>query len=110
MSEKDQAEQDAMVRQDGAREAGPEVLLGGDAEGLRREWDQVQAGFVDEPRRAVEKADGLVARATQRLAEVFGTERERLEEQWRRGDRVSTEDLRLALRRYRSFFARLLSI
>ncbi len=88
----------------------PENLLGGDAAGFRREWEEIQAGFVDEPRRAVERADGLVARATQRLAEVFTGEREKLEEQWRRGDSVSTEELRVALRRYRAFFDRLLSI
>jgi hypothetical protein len=65
---------------------------------------------VDEPRQAVERADGLVARVTKRLAEGFAGERGRLEEQWTRGGDVSTEDLRLALRRYRSFFDRLLSI
>jgi hypothetical protein len=67
-------------------------------------------GFVDEPRQAVEKADALVAGAMKRLAEVFAAERERLEKQWDRGDSVSTEELRLALRRYRAFFGRLLSV
>ena len=67
-------------------------------------------GFVDEPRQAVEKADALVAGVMKRLAEVFAAERERLEKQWDRGDSVSTEELRLALRRYRAFFGRLLSV
>ncbi len=89
---------------------GPEVLLGGEEASFRQEWESIQAGFVDEPRQAVEKADGLVTRAAQRLTDVFASERERLEEQWRRGKDVSTEDLRVALRRYRSFFDRLLSI
>jgi hypothetical protein len=77
---------------------------------LKNRWSAVQTAFVDEPRRAVEQADGLVASAMKRLAEVFAEERSRLEQQWDRGDNVSTEDLRLALQRYRSFFHRLLSI
>jgi hypothetical protein len=77
---------------------------------LRSRWDSVQVGFVDEPRRAVEQADALVAAAMKRLAEIFAEERARLEGQWDRGDSVSTEDLRLALRRYRSFFGRVLSV
>lgn len=77
---------------------------------LRSQWDAIQVGFVDEPRQAVERADALVAGAMKRLAEMFAAERERLEKQWDRGDSVSTEELRVALRRYRSFFGRLLSI
>jgi hypothetical protein len=77
---------------------------------LRHQWDAVQTGFVDEPRRAVESADALVASAMQRLAETFAEERAQLEAQWDRGDDVSTEDLRLALQRYRAFFGRLLSV
>ena len=65
---------------------------------------------MDEPRKAVEEADTLVAEVMKRLAEVFATERTRLESQWERSDQVSTEDLRLAMRRYRSFFERLLSL
>jgi hypothetical protein len=79
-------------------------------EELRSRWNDVQTAFVDEPRRAVEQADGLVASAMKRLAEVFAEERSRLEHQWDRGDDVSTEDLRIALQRYRSFFQRLLAI
>ena len=79
-------------------------------EELRNRWSGVQTAFVDEPRRAVEHADGLVASAMKRLAEVFAEERSKLEQQWDRGGNVSTEDLRIALQRYRSFFHRLLSI
>jgi len=79
-------------------------------EDLRTRWKDIQTGFVDEPRKAVEQADGLVASAMKRLAEVFAEERSRLEQQWDRGDNVSTEDLRVALQRYRSFFDRLLSV
>ena len=64
---------------------------------------------MDEPRRSVELADALVADLMQRLAAEFAEERERLEAQWDRGDEVSTEELRVALTRYRSFFDRLLA-
>ena len=76
---------------------------------LRGRWSNVQASFVDEPRRAVEEADKLVATVMQRLAEGFANERSKLEKQWDGGDSVSTEDLRGALQRYRSFFDRLLN-
>ena len=79
-------------------------------ESLRARWKEIQTAFVDEPRKAVEQADGLVASAMKRLAEVFAQERSKLEQQWDRGDSVSTEDLRVALQRYRSFFDRLLSV
>jgi hypothetical protein len=81
-----------------------------EAQTLRSRWDEIQTGFVDEPRQAVEQADGLVAEAIKRLAEIFAGERSKLEAGWDRGDDVSTEDLRVALRRYRSFFDRLLSV
>ena len=79
-------------------------------ENLRTRWKEIQTAFVDEPRKAVEQADGLVASAMKRLAEVFADERSNLEKQWDRGDSVSTEDLRVAFQRYRTFFDRLLSI
>jgi hypothetical protein len=82
----------------------------GEAEGFRTRWGEIQTGFVDEPRSAVEQADGLVAEMMKRLAQVFADERGKLEEQWSRGDDISTEDLRQALRRYRSFMDRLLSV
>ena len=81
-----------------------------EARDLHDRWDEIQAGFVDEPRSAVEKADELVAQAMKRLAEMFADERARLETQWNRGENVETEDLRIALQRYRSFFSRLLSV
>lgn len=81
-----------------------------DAQSLRSHWDQVQAAFVDDPRRAVQDADSLVAEVIKRLADTFAEERSKMEQQWGSGENVSTEDLRMALRRYRSFFDRLLSI
>ena len=80
-----------------------------DSERYRSRWQELQASFVDEPQRVVEQADELVAELMQRLAQSFADERENLEEQWGRGDDVSTEDLRVALTRYRSFFERLLA-
>jgi len=91
------------------QETGP-LFSGNEANELRARWDAIQVGFVDEPRGAVEKADNLVAGTMKRLAEVFAAERSKLEGQWDQGENVSTEDLRLALRRYRSFFGRLLSV
>lgn len=81
-----------------------------DASDYQARWQEIQADFVDDPRQAVEQGDALVAELMQRLAETFAKERAGLERQWDSGDEVSTEDLRLALQRYRSFFGRLLSI
>lgn len=76
----------------------------------RERWQAIQAEVVDDPREAVKQADELVAQLIQQLAKTFADERSKLEGQWDRGDDVSTEDMRIALRRYRSFFGRLLSI
>jgi len=93
-----------------ANGATTEPLLPADqADRFTRRWQEIQAGFVDEPRDSVEHADALVADLMQRLASSFADERKQLESQWDQGDDVSTEDLRVALTRYRSFFERLLS-
>ena len=76
---------------------------------FRNRWRDIQTGFVDEPRHAVEQADELVADLMQRLAQSFSEQRNNLEHQWDASDKVSTEELRVALTRYRSFFERLLS-
>ncbi len=86
------------------------LLSPSDADSFRARWNNIQTGFVDEPRRAVEQADALVAELMQRLAEVFSSERGQLEDKWGHDRDVSTEDLRVALQRYRSFFGRLLSV
>lgn len=80
------------------------------AERLRSDWTEIQGAFVDAPREAVQRADQLVANTMKRIAEVFSDERRNLEQQWDRGDNVTTEDLRVALQRYRTFFDRLLSL
>src|SRR5436305_6869739 len=79
------------------------------AKDFRSGWDTIQASFVDEPKSAVKKADELVAQSIQQLSSTFTEERSKLERQWDRGDDVSTEDLRVALQKYRSFFNRLLA-
>jgi hypothetical protein len=77
---------------------------------FRSRWDAVQIGFVDDPRQAVRQADELVAQVMMSLAETFSSERASLEGQLEQTDSASTENLRVALRRYRSFFQRLLSL
>jgi hypothetical protein len=86
------------------------LFASNEAKEFRVRWDTIQGGFVDEPRHAVEQADILVTAAMKRLAEIFSEERTKLEGQWDREETISTENLRLALRRYRSFFGRLLSV
>jgi hypothetical protein len=86
-------------------------LFGGDqASSYRSRWAEIQTGFVDEPRAAVQEADALVAEVMRQLARTFADERRRLEGQLAEGEEASTEDLRVALRRYRSFFDRLLTV
>jgi hypothetical protein len=77
---------------------------------FRTRWDHVQATFVDEPRAAVKQADDLVNTAIQRLSESFTMARNNLEQQWDRGDQVNSEDLRVAFRKYRAFFQRILAV
>jgi hypothetical protein len=79
-------------------------------EDFRARWGTVQSGFVDNPGGAVKQADELVVEVMKRLAEVFADERANLEHAWARGEDLSTENLRVALHRYRSFFDRLLLI
>jgi hypothetical protein len=85
------------------------LLPGDEAERFRRRWEDLQTGFVDQPRQTVEEANKLVGALMQQLTAGFSEERSSLESQWDSGGDVSTEDLRVALTRYRSFFNRLLS-
>ena len=101
----------AKMAREAEPEAAPALFAEDETQRFRGKWTDIQAEFVDEPKISVEKADHLVAETIKRLAEVFAAERAKLEHEWSRGeDRVSTEDLRVALRRYRSFFDRLLSV
>jgi hypothetical protein len=96
-------ESDPEVR-DGS--AGRDALLGDDADFSRR-WDQAQATFVDDPRRAVSEAAALVEDVLARLSETFSAERERAEANVQEGE--ETENLRIAMQQYREFFRRLLA-
>lgn len=80
------------------------------ARDFRSRWQTIQTGFVDDPRSSVEKADELVESVMDSITETFANERSSLEEHWNKGTEASTEDLRLAIKRYRSFFNRLLSL
>lgn len=86
------------------------LFASNEANELRARWDSIQVGFVDEPRKAVQDANVLVSATMKRLEEMFAEERQKLEQQWDRSENVSTEDLRVALRKYRSFFGRLLTV
>lgn len=110
---------DSQVRDTGtpAQPAGDQVLedntlLFADEHrsGLQSRWDEVQAAFVDDPKQCVQEADNLVAEVVEQLTASFADTRSHLEAQWARGEDASTEDLRLALKRYRDFFQRLLSV
>ena len=86
------------------------LFADGDLTDFHSRWTEVQSAFVDDPRDCVQKADGLVSDVVDQLTAGFTQARSRLEEQWSRGEQVSTEDLRLALKRYRDFFERLLAV
>ncbi|MBN1136158.1 MAG: hypothetical protein JXM73_06215 [Anaerolineae bacterium] len=89
--------------------AGPstDLLRREESEHFRTRWNEIQSKFVDEPRSAVQQADALVSEVVEQMTQMFANERSSLESQWNQGDDVSTEDLRKALQRYRSFFNRL---
>lgn len=89
---------------------GDDLFADDEMVGLRARWDSVQAGFVDDPKECVQRADGLVSDVVDQLTSSFSHARSRLEEQWARGEEASTEDLRIALKRYREFFDRLLAV
>jgi hypothetical protein len=78
-----------------------------ESEHFRKRWNEIQGEFVDEPRFAVQQADALVSEVIEQITQMFTTEHTSLENQWNQGNEVSTEDLRKALQRYRSFFNRL---
>lgn len=104
-----EAEDETTATEDVHDEA--DVLFAPDqADTFQTRWMEVQTKFVDDPRVAVQEADGLVAEVIKRIAETFAEERAKLETQWSQGEDVSTEDLRLILQRYRSFFRRLLAV
>jgi hypothetical protein len=78
-------------------------------ESYSERWQLIQGRFVDEPKGAVEEADGLVAEVIQDLAATFANQRKSLESKWQSGDESSTDEMLQALRQYKSFFQRLLA-
>jgi hypothetical protein len=102
----DAADGDSVAAGPGSRAS---LLEDGELRSITTRWKDIQAEFVDEPEQAVQEADALVAELMQRLATMFAIERAELEKRWAGGHQVSTEDLRQGLRRYRSFFERLLA-
>ncbi|WP_439947445.1 hypothetical protein [Streptomyces sp. BBFR109] len=86
----------------------PRLLDALDEQGFRDRWRETQSKFVDDPREAVHSADTLVADVIRTLTTTFAQQKQELEGQWSQGERTDTEELRRALRRYRSFFNRLL--
>jgi hypothetical protein len=103
-------EQPRPVRPQKADSNGGVLFEEGEISRLRSRWADIQSGFVDEPRQAVKEADGLVVDLTTRLTEMFAAERAALERQWDSNTEVTTEDLRVALKRYHAFFDRLLAV
>jgi len=111
MARAEQSQTESMPPTTGAGPSADNLLFAdGDLSGLRSRWDDVQAAFVGGPTECVQRADALVAEAVEQLTAGFSEARSRLEAQWARGEDASTEDLRLALRRYREFFQRLLAV
>jgi hypothetical protein len=104
-----------LVSETTAHEAPVDTIIAASASLLNREesehfrtrWNEIQGKFVDEPRAAVQLADGLVSEVVEKITQMFAHEHSSLENQWKKGDDVSTEDLRKALQHYRSFFNRL---
>ena len=80
------------------------------AEQFHTLWLEIQSRFVDDPSVSVKQADELVNRMIKNITTNFADKRMSLEKQWKNGDKVSTEDLRVALKQYRTFFDRLLSL
>lgn len=77
---------------------------------FRSRWQVIQGKFVDDPRDSVKQADDLVADIIKNVTMNFADRRISLEKQWNSGENISTEDMRQALKRYRAFFERLLTL
>jgi hypothetical protein len=93
-----------------AGEDGQALFESNERDGLWQRWSDIQSNFVDDPERSVAEANVLVSDLTERLVGSFRSEQTRLQAQWERGDEVSTEELRVILQRYRTFFDRLLQL
>ncbi len=92
-----------------AEEQAPPLIADTEAQDFRERWERIQAQFVDEPRQAVARADQLLDEVVRRVTDAYARARQDLAQQWNRGEQADTESLRVALRRYRSLFDRLMS-
>jgi hypothetical protein len=109
--QQEQRDQEQNQRDEGEQpQEDRELFDDSELQSFRARWEQVQGEFVDEPRESVQKADDLVSDLVERLTSGFAETRSGLEEQWKKGEDASTEDLRVALTRYRAFFQRLLKV
>ncbi|MCQ4083671.1 hypothetical protein NGB36_24510 [Streptomyces sp. RB6PN25] len=107
--ERESVEPQSQAESATAEEEAQQLLTEKDEDSFRERWHEIQNDFVDDPREAVHDADALVADVMQTLAGTFAKHKQDLEAQWNRGNEVDTEELRMALRHYRSFFNRLLT-
>ncbi|MEO6082603.1 MAG: hypothetical protein ABIQ18_05800 [Umezawaea sp.] len=110
---RDETTQDDVVQQkptDATQEGAAPLFTGEEVDRFRTEWRGLQSDFVDSPRDAVQHADQLVAQVMQSLATTFADHKKSLEGQWSKGEQVETEELRVALRQYRAFFDKLLTV
>ena len=104
------AEHEARMSPENTQEGLAPLFEANAAEKFRTRWLAVQSNFVDDPKAAVKEADDLVADVIQGITSSFADRRGTLEKNWNGGGEASTEDLRQALKQYRSFFERLLSL
>jgi len=89
---------------------GVRIVTSDQRDDLQERWERIQAHFIDEPKGSVKEANELVSDVTKRIVESFQSRRDDLEQTWKKGDDVSTETLRVTLKRYRAFFDRLLTV
>jgi hypothetical protein len=113
-TETEQRAEERAVENNAPRDMTTEELVplfeGEAAQKFRSRWLAIQSRFVDDPRDSVKQADDLVADIIKSVTMSFADRRISLEKQWNSGENISTEDMRIALKQYRSFFERLLTL
>ncbi|GAA3426238.1 hypothetical protein GCM10018953_34210 [Streptosporangium nondiastaticum] len=97
------------ARGNGHSPTGGDPLFEHDADGIRRRWQEVQVGFVDDPRDSVTRADALLEELVGSLRTALERRTASLRQRWD-GDEHDTERLRTALRDYRATLEQLLNL
>ncbi|WP_214104335.1 hypothetical protein [Acrocarpospora catenulata] len=97
------AEADTIIPEQRTPEQGYPPADAVPVEDFEARWRDIKAGFVDDPRDSVAKADTMLDEAVSALA----ARRQALLDGWKNNDENDTEQLRLALREYHELFARL---